>query len=155
MKTFKQLIKEVFENLKENNAFSGLALNDADGSLSFSKRPKPRKKVVPTQIENTKTSSIKEKIAGLTPQAAGHLIGSCFKIFNSKELAFNFNKIHITLRGDSFEVKHLTERVNGSGTPQKDIVITREDINDILQIQNPAKVIKMIRKRRYYFKRFC
>lgn len=154
MKTFKQLIKEVFENLKENNAFSSITV-DENGSLSHNEGSKPRKKVAPTQIENTKTSSIKEKIAGLTPQAAGHLIGSCFKIFNSKAFNFNFNKIHITLRGDSFQVTKLDERVNGSGAPQKDIVITREDINDILQIQNPAKVIKMIRKRRYYFKRFC
>ena len=145
MKTFKQIINEVLKREAENNIFSQLEMNKTDNSLSIDKTPKRIKKEITLKNKNNENSSLKKKIAGLSPQAAGHLIGSCFKFFNSKEFAFTFNKIHITLRNDNFEVTNLTERVNGSGMPQKDIVITREDINDVLQIQNPSSVIKMIR----------
>lgn len=145
MKTFKQLINEVFEREAEGNAFSQIKMNKKDNSLSIDKTPKQTKKEVQVKNKDIEDSSLKKQIAGLSMEAAGHLIGSCFKFFNSNDFTFNFNKIHVTLRKDKFEVTNLTERVNGSGMPQKDIVITREDINDILQIQNPADAIEIIR----------
>ena len=147
MPTFKKLINKVFENLKENNIFSTIKVNDRDGSVAVNPLPRCHKKSV-TTIKNDEVisePSIKEKIASLAPAAAGHLIGLCFKFFNSNDFNFNFNKIHLTLRNDKIDVTNLTERVNGSGMPQKDIIVTREDIDEVLQIQNPSEVIKLIR----------
>lgn len=147
MSTFKKLINEVFENLKENNIFSTIKVDDSDGSVKVDSTPRRHKKSV-AAIKNDKVvtePSIKEKIASLAPAAAGHLIGLCFKFFNSKDFNFNFNKIHLTLRNDMIDVTNLTERVNGSRMPQKDIIVTREDVDEVLQIQDPSKVIKMIR----------
>lgn len=150
MITFKELVDESIKELNESNAFSMLDMGE-DGSLVSKPKSTNRTKIqkksseIVSKKDDGQNTSFMKKISSLSPAACGHLIGSCFKFFNSDQFAFTFNKIHITLNGDSIRVTNLTERVNGSGTTQKDIVVTREDINSVLEPQNISKVIKEIR----------